>query len=96
MRYLLCAFSPGNFLIELLPGLFKLIIAQADLLLKMFKSFQRDPPLVLVWSISACFRAAGAKKVLSIVSILICIAVCKSDAPSLKVIKPSSESMIRR
>jgi hypothetical protein len=42
MRYLLCAFSPGNFLIELLPGLFKLIIAQADLLLKMFKSFQRD------------------------------------------------------
>jgi hypothetical protein len=42
VRYLLRAFSPGNFLIELLPGLFELAIAQADLFLKISKSFQRE------------------------------------------------------
>lgn len=84
MGYLLCAFSPGNFLIELLPGLFELAVAQADLPLKIFKSFQRDlsfgAGLVDVFMFQKCRR----KKNLSGVSILICVTVCKSDVSLIK------------
>lgn len=82
MCYLLCTLSPGNFLIELLPGLFELTVVQADLLLKIFKSFQKA--LLFGAGLIDIVQTSRRKKILSVVSILICITVCKSDARLIK------------
>ncbi len=97
MRYLLGALSSGNFLIELLPRLFELIIAQVDLFLKIFKIVQRDSSFVTGLVDMDMFQSSRRKK-----SPVICQHTYKycplqvGYIPLLEVIKPSSESMMRR